>query len=207
MMNFYVMMSGGHSIIAKVNKQKVIVLAKSVDDAPGEVLDKIAFKIKVNPINGLGIELNSYNGKELDQLTKINISRIRKSDSFYHMSFSGIKTRVKNYIDENKCYNKQDICLSLQILIYKEIYRAIKYTLKYTNPKYISCSGGVMANKFIKENLSKDFSEYNFNFVDIKYAGDNAIMIAYLAYLLIKDNKYKSSCCYKSTPYNKFKAS
>lgn len=44
-----------------------------------------------------------------------------------------------------------------------------------------------MANNFIKNKLIQDFGNNNtIKFVDIRYAGDNAVMIANLAYLLIK---------------------
>lgn len=201
-----VMMSGGHSIIANVSNKKVEILAKSIDDAPGEVFDKIAFKLKVEPLNGLGIEKNSASGQEINKLININVSRKRNTSEYYHMSFSGIKTRVKNYMEQNK-YKLEDICISLQILIYNEIIKSLKYVLKYRNPKYISFSGGVISNQFIKQNLIKDLDNYNLKFVDIRYSCDNAVMIAYLACLLIKNNIYKSSCCYKSIPYDTFKAS
>lgn len=200
-----VMMSGGHSIIANVSHKKVEILAKSIDDAPGEVFDKIAFKLKVSPLNGVGIEKNSKYGQEIKHLTNINVSRKRTVEEFYHMSFSGIKTRVKNYIENNK-YKLEDICKSLQILIYNEIIKSLKYVLKSKSPKYISFSGGVLSNKFIKQNLINDLKNYNLKFVDIKYSCDNSVMIAHLAYLLIKNNIYRSSCCYKSVPYDIFKS-
>ncbi|BCL65711.1 tRNA threonylcarbamoyladenosine modification protein TsaD [uncultured bacterium] len=200
-----IMMSGGHSIIADVNINNVKILAKSIDDSPGEVFDKIAFHLKVHPLNGCGIEKNSVNGIQIDSLVNLNNSRKRNISNFYHMSFSGIKTRILNYINKNHVYKKENICISSQILIYNEIYKAVKYILKYKNPNYISCVGGVMANNFIKNKLIQDFGNNNtIKFVDIRYAGDNAVMIANLAYLLIKKNKFKSSCCYQLIPYDRF---
>lgn len=201
-----IMMSGGHSIIANVKSDNVKILAKSTDDAPGEILDKIAFSLKINPPNGRGIEINSTNGKEILELTRLNVSRKRNIIDFYSMSFSGIKTRVLNYIAKNK-YAIPDICLSLQILVYNEITRALRYVLKTYNPKYISCVGGVMSNNFFKSRLLEDFKDRNTVFVNIDYACDNAVMIAYLAHLLIENNINRSSCCYTTTPYDIFIAS
>jgi N6-L-threonylcarbamoyladenine synthase len=203
-----VILSGGHCLISYVYELgKMDILAKTVDDAPGEVFDKIAVALNLSPATGESIDKIAKNGKLITELVNTKQSKKRQNDKFYSMSFSGIKTRIKNYM-KNNIYKKEDIAASLQELIYRELSIALKKSiykiLKNNSIKYLSFAGGVMANSYIKNKLQQDFHKYELLIVKQKYAQDNAVMIANLAILNIKQGRHNSHFCYQNHPYNKF---
>ena len=111
-----------------------------------------------------------------------------KDDNTYDFSFSGIKSAVINLVHNEKQrkneINKEDLAASFQetavgILVKKTI-RAIK---EY-NVKQLLVAGGVSANSYLREKLSKACKELGVELLmpALKYCTDNAAMIGAAAY-------------------------
>lgn len=176
--------SGGHShIILVEDYTKFKVLGQTVDDAVGEVYDKIARTIGFSYPGGIHIDKAS---------NKSDKSTIKfptpKLDEKYNFSFSGIKTFALNYINSKKQKGEDidilDLSLSFQnkvcdILVGKTISCAKEY-----NIKKIAVAGGVSANSGIRREMKKACKENNIELFlpTIEYCGDNAAMIACQGY-------------------------
>lgn len=178
--------SGGHTYLVKVNSYTDYeVVGKTRDDAAGESFDKVARKM------GLGYP----GGPKIDKLAKegnkdaIDFPRVRLEKDSYDFSFSGLKTAVLNYMnqEEQKGHeiNKADLAASFQeaevdVLVEKSI-----RLLKETGFDKFALSGGVAANSRLQERMREVCEKENvkFYYPPIKLCTDNAAMIAMAGYL------------------------
>ena len=198
------LVSGGHTLFLNVLELgKYSLLSKTIDDAVGEIFDKLAKKLNLNPQNGEGVEKCAKNGKEISELLNINI-KIKNNEK--DLSFSGIKTKfIRAY--ETQKYSKQDICYTFQQFIANYICKKILYlinTNKLYNQPLIIC-GGVANNKKIYNDIQNSLKKYNVCVyrVNSDIACDNAEMIAWLCYEYVSVNKNSiySLLCRKTTIY------
>jgi N6-L-threonylcarbamoyladenine synthase len=103
----------------------------------------------------------------------------------YDFSFSGLKTHVTQLVDKTKLTNElvSDIAFDfenaiLDVLISKTLKAAIDL-----NIDSIVVSGGVSANKRLRERFENEKRNKNIFFPDIAFSTDNGAMIAYMGYL------------------------
>ena len=200
--------SGGHTILVNVkNLGNYQLLSKTIDDSVGEVFDKLARHMGINPQNGQGVENEALSGKIIDNLLIKNI-KIKENNDY--MSFSGIKTKFINIIN-SRSNNINDICKTFQHCIStylgKIILKLIKNN-KLEKQSLIIC-GGVANNKYLLRIIKLLLSETKtkVKIVDSELATDNAEMIAWLCYEYVKNNKNRkySSLCRSSKTYNLLK--
>ena len=183
--------SGGHTSLYYVSSYKNFeLLGQTRDDAVGEAYDKVA------KMMGLGYP----GGRIIDDIAKttkkengIFFSRPYLDKKSFDFSFSGIKTAVLRHIEQDKNYkdNMSQILCGFQeavvdVLIYKLISAAKKK--KCNN---ISIVGGVAANSRLREVAKKTALKEKMNLYipTIDLCGDNAAMIAGLAYHNTKNEK------------------
>lgn len=182
--------SGGHTFIARVeNIDKITYLNETVDDAVGEVLDKIGRYLLLDYPGGLAID-KIYNPKK-------TMSLIPNAPVDAKFSFSGIKTACLNKINSYNMQHQQvpTVCLassSLEWVTNDLIRKLLHYLSSYQDTKIVLIGGGVSANKLLRKKLSK------IHFIPIylpslKYTNDNGAMIATYAKLLINQHKSKYS--------------
>ena len=176
--------SGGHSQIWHVkspNPSDIEILGETKDDAVGEVFDKVARKLKLGFPGGPIIDKSAKKGKK-----SIDFSIF--DDKTYDFSFSGIKTKVINFIanKEQKAeeINIEDVCLSFQTDIFAPLISKTKRAIEEYKPKSIILGGGVSANSQLREEFQKLHS--NALIPEMKYTTDNASMIAIAADFQIK---------------------
>ena len=175
--------SGGHSQIWRVDSyHKLKILGQTKDDALGEVFDKVARKMQLGFPGGPVIDkiakkgINKYDFKILD-------------DGTFNMSFSGLKTKVINYIDKLKNGGETnfepDIACSFQDTIIKILQPKMERAIQTFQPKSIILGGGVAANSLIR----KVFASWHRNVCipDLPYTTDNAMMIAITADLQMQN--------------------
>lgn len=172
------LVSGGHSLIVKVNaSNSVEVLGQTLDDAAGEAFDK------GGKLLGLGYPA----GRHIDQQAKLGdpkkysfpISYMR--DRPGKMSFSGIKTAIRVFIEkhpEAKTEWLADVCASYQQAIVQTLVEKIIEVQKLHQLQHlpIVVGGGVAANNGLRTSLKKRFKDVRL--VEPKYCTDNAAMIA-----------------------------
>lgn len=181
--------SGGHTAILDVKDYTDIsLIGTTMDDAVGEAFDKVARVV------GLGYP----GGPKIDKTAKLgkNTIKFKTKNAFkdsYNFSFSGIKTAVINYVNSQKQneqeLNVPDICASFQTLVVDELAgKTVRACEEYGHNKLV-CAGGVAANSFLKERLTKICKEKNIELFmpELVLCTDNAGMIGSMAYFNLKN--------------------
>ncbi len=172
-------LSGGTSelVLVKPSADKIICqkrIGGSLDISAGQIIDRIGVK--------LGIHFPC--GAELDKLSKSyykNIIPARLWSDGTEISFSGLENKAMELIKNNANHNY--IAKYLFTSIADLIIKSTVAVTKLYRPMPVLCCGGVMSNSLIRTVLSDAFEAV---FAPNNYSIDNAMGIAYLAYL--KDN-------------------
>ena len=188
------LLTGGHTQYYLLeDNNKIKLLGESVDDAVGEVFDKAAKLMGMSYPGGAEIEKNALLGDE----NFFKLPRPLINDETLNFSFSGIKTHInilikKNHADEKF---KKNLCASFQntildILIKKTEKAVNILSNKNLNIEQISIVGGVINNKYIRDNFENHFEKYK---IKILYPlkemmSDNAAMIAWACFKNLKKN-------------------
>jgi len=183
--------SGGHTAILKVhNYYKHTMLGSTTDDAVGECYDKVAKCLGLGYPGGVVIDKKSKEGNN-------NIEFVTHTmlPNTFDFSFSGIKTRVINYINKLNMKKEEipveDVCTSFQTQVMNEVVdKTIKACLKYREKKLV-VGGGVSANSYLREKLLEKGKENNIEvyFPEMSLSGDNGAMIASEGYYQIISGK------------------
>jgi N6-L-threonylcarbamoyladenine synthase len=196
--------SGGHTELALMSardksssgderhSQKII--GETLDDAIGEAFDKVARLLGLGYPGGPAISKYAENGDPI----KYPLPRPMMGSKDYNFSYSGLKTAVLYLIRDIKNTGaeidekiKADISASFQeaatdVVVRKTIKAAREYRVKS-----VMLSGGVSANRNLREKLkfACDENGYTFYCPEMKYTTDNAAMIAIASYFASKDKK------------------
>jgi len=209
--------SGGHTMLVLMEGHgKYETIGETRDDAAGEAFDKAAKLMDLgypggpavaaeaakflNPKSEIRNKSQIQNPKDKNN---INLPRPMITSPNFDFSFSGLKTALRYALQsdsdwQNKiseyCHEYQQAIID--VLIKKTVQAAEKY-----NPKSIMLTGGVAANKKLREQMAKkiktDFPDKNFLIPKLKYTTDNAVMIAMAGYYKAKRKKF--------TPWQKIK--
>lgn len=183
------LVSGGHSIIAKVNGfDSLEVLGTTIDDSVGEAFDKVAKFYGLGYPGGVIIDKMAKNGNP--KAFSFPVAKIDKNDGHrYDVSFSGLKTAVIHQSDMflNKGFEKtnENICAAFQETACKTIVSRLFRAVEDTGLKTIVAGGGVAANSRLREMLAER-TDLNCIFPPLKLCGDNGAMIAGVAYHFLK---------------------
>lgn len=177
--------SGGHTQLAIVEDYgELRILGSTRDDAAGEAFDKVARAIGL-PYPG---------GPEIDRLAKegnpqaIRFPRARIDGAPYDFSFSGVKSAVLNYLNQNKMRSKEiskaDLAASFQ---YSVVQVLVEHTLRAAEEYHMDCvamAGGVAANGCLRDAMAKACQEAKITlyYPSPVYCTDNAAMIGVAAY-------------------------
>ncbi|MDR2794768.1 MAG: tRNA (adenosine(37)-N6)-threonylcarbamoyltransferase complex transferase subunit TsaD [Holosporaceae bacterium] len=178
--------SGGHCQICLVFAiDDFEVIGKTLDDSVGESFDKVAKMMLLGYPGGPIVEKMSQNGDP----TTFNFPRPLCKKNSMDFSFSGLKTAVRialeklEYIDDAR---KADVCASFQravedILSYKMEAALCLCKSKNISPDAVVISGGVAANKAIRDKIQRICHKYGMKFSapPIHLCTDNAAMIAW----------------------------
>ncbi len=111
----------------------------------------------------------------------------------YDFSYSGLKTSVLYYLRDNPNANKADIAASFQEAALDVLVKKSMRAAREFNAKSILLSGGVAANKPLRQKLARAAKESGRKFLvaEFKHNTDNAVMIAVAAYInFLKHRKY-----------------
>ena len=102
----------------------------------------------------------------------------------YDFSFSGIKTAVINLAHkEGEKLKKADLASSFETTVCEELVDTTIKVMKDKNLKEVVLAGGVSANGYLRELLTKKAEENSFKVYmpDLKYCTDNAAMVGVAA--------------------------
>jgi N6-L-threonylcarbamoyladenine synthase len=186
-----VVISGGHTEIYRVDDfTKIRIIGKTRDDACGEAFDKVA------KAYGLGYP----GGPVIDKLFNF---QYRKEFKFkcgkigFDLSFSGIKTALiykKIELERKKKLNKEiklKLISSFQEAIVDILITIILEAVKKLKIKRVVCGGGVVANRYLRKRL-REIKNIEFLISPLKYATDNAAIVAGLGFYLYNKKRIKS---------------
>ncbi len=205
--------SGGHTMIvlmsgvagsgsAGKDTKNYRVLGQTVDDAAGEAFDKVAKMLKLPYPGGPEVSKLATDGNP----NAINFPRPMMNNKDYNFSFSGLKTSVLYYLRDNpltaKSYKlKADLCASFEQACVDVLVTKTMRAVKEFGAKSVSLSGGVAANKHLRETLANTLKTHGraFYVPDFKLCTDNAEMIGLAA-------AFKLHNGFKPLKYNKVEA-
>lgn len=179
--------SGGHTELIYMNKDYSFQkLGSTLDDAVGECYDKVAKVLNIEYPGGPKIDKLASLGEDTYNLP------IPLNDDSYNFSFSGLKSAVINLVhneeQRGKSINKENLAKSFQEVVIKSLTKKTMNAIFEYNVKNLILAGGVAANSGIRHKFEElcQMNNVNYTFPSIKYATDNAAMIAsagYYAYL------------------------
>ena len=177
--------SGGHTeLVLMEDDYQFKVLGSTLDDAIGEVYDKVARVMGLPYPGGPQIDKLAVNGKPTYSLPK------PMDNDELNFSYSGLKSAVINLVHNEKQrgneIRNEDLACSFQNIAVDELIRKTKLAIKETNSKRLIIAGGVSANKYLREQFEKLAKEESIKLTipPIKYCTDNAAMIGCAAYPL-----------------------
>lgn len=183
--------SGGHTeLVLMEGDYKFKVLGETLDDAIGEVYDKVARVLDLPYPGGPNIEKYAEQGTPSYELP------IPMNNDELNFSYSGLKSAVINLVHNEKQrgneIRKYDLAASFQKVAIDELVRKTELAIKKYNIKRLIVAGGVTANKYLRSEMEKLANKYDVNFTvpPIKYCTDNAAMIGCAAYPLYLKNDF-----------------
>ncbi len=184
-----ILASGGHTaILAVEDYYNIKVLGSTIDDAVGEAFDKVARVLGLSYPGGPNVERLAKEGANVIELPKMLKNYV---GSKYDFSYSGLKTAVINYVQNQKDrgveINKADVANSFQHAAVDVLVQKALTACKETGYNTITVSGGVGANGYLRQTLQNATSD-NVKLIlpEKKYCTDNGAMIAaegFLQYL------------------------
>jgi len=201
--------SGGHTLLVLVEdffKHKI--LGTTIDDAVGEAFDKVAKMMGLGYPGGPLIDKYAKNGDV--NFHKFPIAQLKNTK--YNFSFSGLKTSVLYFLKEIEFeMNRSEelisnIAASFQHTAVETLFQKVKKAVKEFNVDFVTVSGGVSANSYLKNMFIEQQNHKVKVFIpETVYSTDNAAMIGITAYLkyITSENKdffIKESLSVKARP-------
>jgi N6-L-threonylcarbamoyladenine synthase len=186
--------SGGHTQLVHVTAPfEHELLGQTRDDAAGEAFDKIG-KI-------LGLPYPA--GPEIDKRAQHGDPQFHDfpqamMDNDFEFSFSGLKTAVKYYLEEQENHDKflskhlADICASVSRAITEVLIKKLENAIDATGVETVSIAGGVSANSMLRRKGKRlaDDRDVELHIPKLVYCTDNAAMIAVTGYMMAEGEMY-----------------
>jgi len=182
-----VILSGGHTTMINVEDfHKYKLIGETRDDAIGESFDKVAKMLGLGYPGGPIIDRISQKGNSEAFDFPIPVPK----DNFYDFSFSGLKSALRRFINENKKAKVEDVAASFQKAAIGAVTLRLKKYIKENRIDRIVIAGGVAANSYLRNQISTiaEENEIKYYIPPLNLCTDNAAMIASLGYFLLKKN-------------------
>jgi N6-L-threonylcarbamoyladenine synthase len=187
--------SGGHTLLALIEAWgKYRRIGHTLDDAAGEAYDKVASKLGLAFPGGPAIEARARRGRAALKRSKTGRQGPRfprpllKSENF-DFSFSGLKTAVLYWLKSRGTAPLGEDVVDMVAAAFEDA--VIEVLLKKTlgaathfGTRTILLAGGVAQNESLRTAFRKEVQSVGMRLVcpAKKYCGDNAVMVAALAY-------------------------
>lgn len=189
--------SGGHTMLVLMKGHgKYKTIGETRDDAAGEAFDKAAQLLQLGYPGGPAIAAKAAELRIINDELRIKLPRPMMNSGDFDFSFSGLKTALLYEIKKDKNWKKRKAEYAYEfeqavsdVLVAKTIKAAQKNKIKT-----ILLSGGVAANKKLRNNLEIAFREkltgVKFHMPEFKYCTDNAAMVATAGYFKAQNKKF-----------------
>ncbi|KAL6743405.1 hypothetical protein Aduo_016447 [Ancylostoma duodenale] len=199
------LISGGHALIVLVcGASDFTIFGESTSGSPGECLDKIARELQISEMREF---LDVHPGAAVEQLASrsspnghLRYSVIGPHTSGADMNFSQLKSSYLNLARKHRTeegFSIEDFCASVQHHVTRHIVSKMHNCLEYLRVseqlphiKHIVISGGVAANGYICNGISKLSSLHGLEVVTVppRLCTDNAEMVAWNGILCLTEN-------------------
>jgi N6-L-threonylcarbamoyladenine synthase len=181
--------SGGHCQFIEVKDfGKYHLLGETIDDAAGEAFDKTAKLLNLPYPGGPEIEKSALLGDE----KKYDLPKPLVHRPDCQMSFSGLKTAVRNVIQAEESITPKfaaDVSASFQYAVASVFCKKLQRAIESASHRVERCviAGGVAANKYISQKLRDICQQQNITFVSppLSLCTDNAAMIGWVGMEMI----------------------
>ncbi|MDD3481093.1 MAG: tRNA (adenosine(37)-N6)-threonylcarbamoyltransferase complex transferase subunit TsaD [Patescibacteria group bacterium] len=196
--------SGGHTMLVLVREHlSYKVIGTTRDDAAGEAFDKAAKLLGLPYPGGPAISKAAEKGdKDRYSFPIIDLTEkpYRDKDGFLRypepsldFSFSGLKTALLKIVKEKKSFTKGEVnnlAASFEKAIVDNLLKNVLLAIERHKPKTFILSGGVAANRKLRENLKQElenkYPKVQYLIPEITLCTDNAAMIGAAAFYHIK---------------------
>lgn len=185
------LVSGGHTLLVRVDAVgQYSLLGQTLDDAAGECFDKSARLLGLPYPGGPEISLLAQKGKAGQH--KLPRPMLRHDNLDF--SFSGLKTAVlhaSKRIDLDEPQQCADLAVEIETAICDVLVKKSIRACKQEGIHTMMLAGGVAANQCLRQMLTEHAKQEGIHVTipESKYCTDNAAMIAYAAYLHLKDGQ------------------
>lgn len=181
-----VLISGGHTELVLSKKQHHYkILGHTLDDAVGEVYDKSARLLGFNYPGGPEISKLSetFRNKKRKVENEIKLPRPMLKSGDFNFSFSGLKTAVLYKVKEQEKISKlfkEKISAEFENAVSEVLISKTQKAIEKFKAKTLIIGGGVSANKKLRSDFAflAENEEIDVFIPDVKYTGDNGLMIA-----------------------------
>ncbi|MGM0472202.1 MAG: tRNA (adenosine(37)-N6)-threonylcarbamoyltransferase complex transferase subunit TsaD [Bacillota bacterium] len=177
--------SGGHTDLLYFEELgEYQILGRTRDDAAGEAFDKVAKVLELGYPGGPIIDQLATEGDE----EAIDLPRPLIHDSSYDFSFSGLKTAVLNYINNQQQrgeeINKANLAASFQQAVVDVLVAKVIKAVQATGVENVILAGGVASNQQLRTELKQQLADLNSNlyFPPPQLCTDNGAMIGSAGY-------------------------
>lgn len=181
--------SGGHTdLLYFSDLGDYEVMGRTRDDAAGEAFDKIARVLQLGYPGGPKIERVAREGNEF----AIPLPRPLLDQPHYDFSFSGLKTAVLNYLNQQQQKGEEisvpDVAASFQRAVIDILTARIVKAVQEKQVKNVILSGGVAANGRFREMVKAalDPMRVGLYFPPPILCTDNGAMIGAVGYYLLQ---------------------
>lgn len=177
------LVSGGHSQLVSVESaMQMRILGRTHDDAAGEAYDKTARLLGLPYPGGPALDAMARRGNP----RAINFPRHRPQTDSLELSFSGLKTSVRYFLDSDaaRAVKPEDVAASFQAAVVDVLMARLRAAYERGSYNAVTLSGGVAANSALQAAFGAWAESNNIPaFVPPpKYCTDNAAMIAAAAF-------------------------
>lgn len=151
------LVSGGHTQLIAVRAfDHYEILGESLDDAAGEAFDKVAKMLDLDYPGGPAVAALAESGTP----GRFTFPRPMVNRPGLDFSFSGLKTFVLNTVAEHSegglpAQTRADIALAFQDAVVDTLRIKCRRALEHTGLNTLLLSGGVSANKALRETLAE----------------------------------------------------
>lgn len=193
-----VVVSGGHTHLYCVEAvNKFIQIGRTLDDAAGEVFDKVGTLIGFEYPAGKHIDICAANGKNTAGL----LPKPYLDNDNLDFSFSGLKTAAHAVLNAKGLVHSKDMsnaaladfCATFNETVSDILYEKISRALSmYPKLRQIWLAGGVAANSAVRKKIEELalYKKKTLFYPETRYCTDNASMIAYTGWLLAEKGYY-----------------
>lgn len=188
------LVSGGHTqliLVKQIGEYKI--LGESVDDAVGEVFDKIAVLLGLKYPGGAVLSKLARSGNPKRYL----FPRPMINKSGLNFSFSGLKTAVARVImkSSDDYQTRADIACAFESAIVDTLVIKCHRALKETGTKNLIIAGGVSANYTLRKKLLNmiNILQGRLFYPKLKFCTDNGAMVAYSGMIRMQSGLFNDS--------------